>query len=137
MTSDDLLKLLKSLDLPTEDYAVFGSGPMYIHGLKDIGHDIDLIARDLAWEKAKELGKTEEMRLNKGEVITLFNGAIEIFNTWTSSNWNIDELIDTAEIIDGIRWVKLENVLKWKKEMSREKDLEHIKLIEKYLSTTF
>jgi predicted nucleotidyltransferase len=54
--SEKLLSLLKSLKLPTEDFAVFGSGPMYAHGIKELGHDLDLIARGVAWEKAKEHG---------------------------------------------------------------------------------
>jgi len=45
----------------------------------------------------------------------------------------IDTLIDTAEEFEGIKFVTLENVLRWKKLMGRPKDLEHIKMIKAYL----
>jgi len=54
-----LIKKLLSLDLPPEDYAVFGSGPMFAHGIKDLGHDIDVIARKKAWKKALTARRTD------------------------------------------------------------------------------
>jgi hypothetical protein len=42
-------------------------------------------------------------------------------------------LVDTADIIEDIRFVKLEHVLNWKRMMGREKDLKDIGLIETYL----
>jgi len=44
-------------------------------------------------------------------------------------------LIDGAEIIDGLPFVKLERVLAWKKLNTREKDLKDIEVIEKFLRT--
>lgn len=129
-----LIQTLLSLELPTDDYAVFGSGTMFAYGIKDLGHDIDLIARGKAWEKALTLGNAETTKLGGHKVVTLFDGEVEIFNGWTSGEWDIDVLIDTADIIDGIRFVTLANVVKWKKEMGRDKDLEHIRMIEDYLS---
>lgn len=133
ITSNDLISLLQKINLPADDFAVFGGGPMYAHGIKELGHDLDLIARGAAWEKALTLGESETPHLGGGEVVNLFDGKIEIFNHWMESGWDTDELIDTADVIDGIRWVSLENVLKWKKEMGREKDFEHIQMIEEYL----
>lgn len=43
------------------------------------------------------------------------------------------ELIKNADILNGIRFVKLEKVLEWKKAFNRPKDQEDIKLIEKFL----
>ena len=131
--SNELINQLKSLDLPMEDFAVFASGPMYIHGIKELGHDLDIIARGNAWVKAIQLGSPENKHQGNGSVVALFNGNIEIFNSWTSEEWDINKLIDEAEIIDGIKWVKLEEVLKWKRQMNRPKDAEHIRLIEEYL----
>jgi len=42
-------------------------------------------------------------------------------------------LIDDAEIIDGLPFVKLEYVVKYKKQDGREKDLKDIETIEKFL----
>lgn len=110
---------------------MFGSTPMAAKGIKELSHDLDVIARGAAWEKAGTLGKIEPTRFGEGEVVELFDGEIEIFNQWLP--FNVDQLIDTAETIEGIKFVTLENVLRWKKQMNRPKDIEHIALIEKYL----
>lgn len=123
-----------SLNLPTDDYAIFGSGPMYAHGIKDLGHDIDLVARGKAWNEALKLGKTKRAALGGNKVITLFDGEVEIFNGWAPGEWDVNKLIQEAELIDGIRFVSLKNVVKWKEIMGREKDLQHIKMINDHLS---
>jgi len=128
-----LITKLKSLNLPAEDYVIFASGPMYAHGLKDLSHDLDLVARGKAWKKACSINKPVDCSIGNGQVVELFDGEIEIFNSWEPGEWNIDELIDNADIVDGIRFGKLTDVLRWKRLMARPKDLEHIKLIENYL----
>jgi hypothetical protein len=45
----------------------------------------------------------------------------------------VNRLIEEADVIDGIRFVKLADVIDWKKTQCREKDLYHVKLIEDYL----
>jgi hypothetical protein len=125
-----IAKLLK-LELPSDDFAVFGSGPMMAHGLKE-SRDLDLIARGAAWEKALVLG--ELAKTPKGDdKVTI--GDIEIFSAWGPGQWDIDALIDGAEIIGGIRFVRLEEVLKWKRLMGRPKDAGHIALIEEHLAS--
>ncbi len=131
-----MLEQLKSLELPTEDYAIFGSGPMWIHGLKEDCHDLDIIARGKAWIRAAELGEMQQADM-RDRVIRFFNDSIEVFNGWAPGEWDVDELIDTAQMIDGFPWVRLEYVLTWKYEMGRVKDLKDIPVIEEYLARHF
>jgi hypothetical protein len=65
---------LRALDLPTADYAIFGSAPLAVH-------DLDAVARGTAWEQAKGLG---EVRIApEGDpVVWLEGGAIEVFGGW-------------------------------------------------------
>jgi hypothetical protein len=128
-----LFQKLLSLSIPTQDYAVIGSQCLYIHGLIGIGNDIDIIARHTAWEIASQIAEPMVPKSKVGKVIELFDNSIEIFDTWAPGEWNVDELIDTAETIGGIRFVTLENVRKWKTLIGRPKDFEHIKLIDNYL----
>lgn len=121
--------------MPTGDFAVFGSGPLVAHGLKADLSDIDLIARGLAWKQALHLGKVEDSALGDPKVV-LSGGKIEVFGKWGPGNWNVDELIDGADLVDGIRFVRLEQVLAWKKIMDRPKDGRDIMLIENYLAAT-
>jgi len=128
-----IIKKFLSLNLPTDDYAIFGSGPLYAHGIIKNPRDLDIIARGKAWKKALKLGKPQKLPLGD-KVIRLFDGKIEIINAWSPGKWDTDKLIDTAEIIEGIRFVNLKTVLKWKKRVARPKDLKHIKMVEEYLN---
>jgi hypothetical protein len=60
-------------------------------------------------------------------------GNIDISYRWINGKWDIDKLIEEADIIDGIRFVKLEEVLKWKRARNAEKDKADIELIERFL----
>ena len=131
-----LITKLKSIGLSANDYVVFASGPMYIHGLEDLSHDLDVVARGDAWRKASLIKKPVNANSGSGQVVELFEGEIEIFNNWYPGEWNINKLIENAKIIEGVRFAQLSDVLKWKKLMGRPKDLEHIKIIEKYLEVT-
>lgn len=132
-----LFEKLLTLNLPPEDFAVFGSGAMAPYGLKDFSKDVDVIARGKAWEKAKELGTPEQTRMQFGEVVSLFDGTVEIYNGWPPAGmWDIEKLIDGATVIDGIKFVSLKDVIAWKKDRKREGDAEDIAKIEKYLQET-
>ena len=61
----------------------------------------------------------------------LEDGKIEVFGGWMG--WDIDALIDDAERIDGLPFARLEDVLAWKRAYARPKDLDHVRLIERYL----
>lgn len=134
-TDDPLFKELQKLNLPAHDFAIFGSGPLFVRSLRESIHDLDIIARGEAWKKAAELGEVEHAQIGSGNVIKLLNGQIELFNKWGPQEWNTDDLIDTADLIDGIRFVTLKNVLRWKNIMKRPKDFLDIDVIENFLKT--
>jgi hypothetical protein len=123
---DPLLNVLLELELDAEDHAVFGSAPLFMHGLKDSLRDLDVIARGEAWKQALELSERgvllepEMPPSGRGLMIRHPEESIEIFDVWP--NVDVDELIDTAEIIDGIRFVQVGDVLAWKATSGREKD---------------
>jgi hypothetical protein len=117
---------LKSLNLPAGKYAIFGSGPLAIRNLRD-NDDVDLIVKQDLW---KELLKDHELSAN-GKSIKI--GHIEIFHDWPPFE-DSDSLIDDAEIIEDLPFVKLNYVVRWKNTRKSEKDLNDLKLIEKFLS---
>lgn len=131
-----LFQKLLSLNLPTADYAIFGSGPMFPVGLKKNISDLDLIAKGEAWHQVQTLGKIQTPFADGHQVVKLFDGEIEVFHGWGPGDWNINELINSAEIYEGIRFVRLESVLAWKKLLSRPKDIPDIQKIEDYLLKT-
>jgi hypothetical protein len=123
----NLLSQLNKLDLPPDSFALFGSAPMAVRGIRE-SKDLDVIIRMATWRK---LAQKHPPQSQKPHCIKI--GDLELFNNWEPWFKNSDELIDTADVIDGIRYVKLDYVIRWKKAMGREKDLKDIQLIEQYL----
>ncbi|MFH1433799.1 MAG: hypothetical protein ABIG32_02805 [Candidatus Uhrbacteria bacterium] len=124
---EKLIEQLQKLNLPKNSFAIFGSGPMAVWGLKVAG-DLDLLVKKEVWDRlAAEYGIENE---EKGQIVV---GDIDIFWNWQPWLDNEDELIATAEMIDGWPYVRLEHVLEWKKKYGREKDLKDVELIEEYL----
>ncbi len=123
---------LNKLMLPVQDFAVFGSGPLFVYSLRTSISDLDIVARGKAWEKAAELATPGGAEMG-GNIINLAAGLISIYDSWEPGDWNLDDLIDTADIFAKIRFVTLPNVLIWKKLMNRSKDLPDIAALEKHL----
>ena len=126
LKSNPLISRLLELELPPDDFAVFGSGPLMARGWRE-SRDLDIVARGAAWEKAKNVGVES---FTADGAVKYVVGPIEIFDSWAPGQWDVNELINSAEVIDGVRFASLENVIKWKRLMGRPKDLEDIKLIE-------
>ena len=126
------LKKLKELDLPKGKFAIFGSGPICIRGLRETG-DLDVIVSEDIFNEFKNRSDFKlEKKKSGNEYLEKDN--IELYRNWHPGKWDIEKLIQEAEIIDGFPFVKLEEVLKWKKLKGREKDIKDIKLIEDYLA---
>ena len=117
------LEELEKLDLPKDQFAIFGSGPLAIRKIRK-AQDLDLIVKSELWEKL-----VEKHTLTERGCIEI--GNIEIWNKWQPFT-DVNILIDDADIIEGHRYVKLRHVLHWKKTLTREKDLHDIELLEAY-----
>ncbi|MBU4284949.1 hypothetical protein KKF60_00065 [Patescibacteria group bacterium] len=128
----ELFKKLKEFNLQKWKFAIFGSGPMGIIGIREI-EDLDVI---VAEDIFNDFSKRPDFELGKKEsgIEYLEKNGIEFYKNWHPGDWDINKLIQEAEIIDDLPFVKLEEVLKWKKLYNREKDKKDIELIENYLS---
>ncbi len=124
---------VKNLELPMDQYALFGSAPMGIRGLKNCDHDIDIIVTKELWQLYKDQG-WEVKKLDNGSEY-LESNCIELYQDWKPGDWEIPQLISAAEIIDGLPFVQLATVAAWKELSGRDKDLEHLKIIQEFLQT--
>lgn len=123
-----LISDLLALGLPSGDWALFGSGPLLVRGwVEDVG-DIDVISRGAAWKRARELGRTKTLA-DGGEIIVI-GGDITVGTTWAYGDVDIDRLIDTAEMIDGVPCVTIDHVVAYKRIADRPKDRAHLAIIE-------
>jgi hypothetical protein len=125
-----LLRRLICLGLDGHDFAIFGSGPLLAWGLRcDIG-DLDIVARGSAWERARTIGVPRSGGISGDPTMHLWGGRIEVYARWFAPLQDTDELIDGADLIGGLRFVRLEYVLAYKRELGRPKDLVDIRAME-------
>ena len=122
-----LFDRLRMLDLPIGQYAVFGSGPLAVRGLLEELGDLDVICRGPTWKMVRQLGKV--VMQGEDETIDLGNG-LTFGTSWAYGDFDIDALIDGAEFIKGLPFVQLDAVVEFKRLAGRDKDLEHISLVE-------
>lgn len=126
-----LKKVLKDNRFSPNKYAVFGSGPMGIRGLHVI-NDVDVIVTKDQFEAiaARHGWEPHEHGIRR---IMLYGDKIEILDGWHPMIAPLDELIAKAEIINGLRFVRLDRVLEWKMKRRKPKDTEHIRKICAYM----
>lgn len=118
-------------------YAVCGSGPLHVRGMRE-AHDVDLIVSQEVYESYKAAGWKETLYPgDPGRPRALSFGDFDMGTTWSvgSYNPNPQKLIDDADDIDGVAFVKLSEVLEWKTAAKRPKDLADISLIIDYVSS--
>ncbi len=78
------------------------------------------------------------MRLNDDygvEIVTLFDGKVTFGNKWGIGEFDIDELIESADLIDGLPFVQLKYVIEYKSIRKAEKDLHHLRLLQERKET--
>ncbi len=119
---------LKELNIPKDDFVIYGSAPMVIRGLKEKNNDLDVLVKDIVWEK---LSVKYPNNIN-GDYIDI-NG---ISFTHTDMNFlgDMNEVIKKSEIIDGFHILSLSETKRWKEKVGGEKHLKDAKIIGEYLS---
>ena len=132
----DLFDRLRSLALPPGDFAVFGSGPLIVRGIIEATNDLDVVSRGAAWERALQLGDLVSLEEHDVEVVSFNDGAITVGTSWAYGEFDIDHLIDSAEIIDGLPFVRLEHVVEYKEAAVRPEDLAHLRALAGYRADT-
>jgi hypothetical protein len=132
MIKEELIKKVRNLNFPQSEYAVFGSGPLAAHGIRET-RDIDLVVIPSLYQKLKNDG-WEEKEWPSGRKY-LVKDEFEVIDDWDYATYHPDlkQIIKEAEIIDEVPFIKLEEVLEWKQSFGREKDLKDIQLIDNYL----
>jgi len=110
----NFLMELDSLNIPKEDYIIFGSGPMAIKGLIEPS-DLDVVVRENVYKEM--FGNKEPIRI----------GNIELSYTWPGID--VEELFDNVEWYDGYPFAPISMVRQYKKRMNRQKDIEDLNLL--------
>ena len=133
---DELFAYLRTLELPVSDYAVFGSGPLIIRGFIQGTNDLDVVCRGDAWRKACATGRVSYDERYDVSLASHHDGRITFGTTWGIGEFDTDELIDTAELIDGLPFVQLRHVIAYKTIRSSAKDQLHLAQYREALDST-
>lgn len=130
MNFKDLLKELDALDLPKDQYVITSSGPLAVRGIRE-AHDIDLVVTPKLWEALKQKHPVKEMGLCDSIQI----GNIDILGNFRSERlFTSEDQINQADVIDGHRYVNLETIIAFKKQLGRDKDKRDLELIKDYFA---
>jgi len=129
-----LFDSLRDLSLPAGDFAIFGSGPLIVRGIVPASHDLDVICRGKAWEQVQTIGSIEYLEEYQLSIVTMFDGRLTFGIEWGIGDFDTDVLIDTADLIDGLPFVRLDHVTRYKNISRRPKDLEHLQALQEYLT---
>lgn len=125
---------VKNLNLPLGQYVIISSGILDALGIRS-ANDIDITVLPYLHRKLRESGEyKEDERYGK---IFLIKEGVEINPdvSWSDYKTSTEELIKSATIINGIPFMNLDELRKFKTALGREKDLKDIELIDKYLET--
>lgn len=129
-----IIEKIKVLNLPPDQYVVIGSGTMAALGIREAS-DIDMSVLPELHKKLRESGEWEEdVRYGK---VFLKKDDFEINPglSWEGYNTSTAEAIKSALIIDGVPFLNLDELKKFKRALGRDKDFADIRLIDDYLLT--
>ncbi len=120
---EDIVKILKNMELPLSEYWITSGAGLVIHGVKETTNDIDLGCTTNLVELFLEKGCKYTVEKDNSRIVQI-NDTIEILE-----NWFVDEIV----IIDGLPVGSLESIKKQKAQLVRDKDIKDIKLIDDYI----
>ncbi len=125
MTRDEVIQKMKATGFPPEEYWIQAGAAMLLHGLREQTHDIDIGCSPALMERIRAMGCPYEL-LPDGHKKYAVTEDIEASENWASG---------TVTLIDGLPVVSLEDVIRLKESLGREKDFRDIARIRAYLDS--
>ena len=133
--SETFADKVKALNLPLDQIIVIGSGILDQLGIRPAS-DIDLAASsDLMKKLSEESGDwIKKFDDNQRFYFIKDDGSAEVWDGWDFDGQTVsyDDLLDYAVEYDGVRFVDLKFLRKWKSWRSREKDVQDVRLIDEW-----
>lgn len=132
MDGQEIIKRINELDLPVNSYVVFGSGPLAAASIRK-ANDIDIFSSSTLFHELEQRGWKKRLGIN-GKTI-LFNEFFEVSDEWRFGEYNakLKDLLVTADYINGVPFVNIYELRKWKKLMNRDKDIRDVAAIDAYI----
>ena len=126
---------VKALNLPLDQIIVIGSGILDQLGIRSAS-DIDLAASSDLMKKLSEESSDWIKKFDDNQRFYFIkdDGSAEVWDGWEFDGQVVsyDGLLDYVVEYDGVRFVNLEFLSRWKKWRSLEKDTQDVKLIDEW-----
>ena len=125
---------VKELGLPLDQMIIIGSGILDQLGIRQSA-DIDVATNREVLEKiARSGGWAEKLDKNQRQYLVKYDESIEIWDGWEIDGRIVeyDELLDHAVEYDGVKFVNLDFLRRWKNWRGREKDIQDVRLIDEW-----
>lgn len=130
----DIFQRINKLNLPKGKYVVCTGSALEGYGIRK-SNDLDVAVTKDVYQELRNKGWQERTEtsgftgLSKDGCEVAFNFNCEGYTTTTQ------HLIETASIINGISFMSLKEIIKFKKIRYNKKDKKDLKLIEKHLQS--
>lgn len=129
------MEIIGTLDLPAGHYAVFGGAILAMLDIRE-ANDIDLFVDDLLFKRFVSDGwQTLSENGRPSYVSTVIDSEkVQAFRVWEGGDWrpDINSYISDPQVIEGIPFMPLDELYKWKYATRRPKDLEDLEFIDSY-----
>ena len=129
----NIIQKIKELNLPSTQYIIVASSVLDVLGIRKAS-DIDIAVTKDLFNKMRKTGEWEEVE--KYNKIFLKKEGFDIIPQldWENYTTTTEEAISNALIIEDIPFMNLNELIKFKTALGREKDFRDIKLINEYLN---
>ena len=133
----DHLTAIRSLEFPQGSYVVIGGSGLAVRGIRE-SDDIDMVVTPKLFKELQDKGwPIDEPFKQKWNRLRLKREPFEIFtDIYLERNRQFipaDQLIKSSELIEGIPFLSLRDLLFYKTDNPRPKDVADIALIADYL----
>ena len=125
---------VKELGLPLDQMIIIGSGILDQLGIRQSA-DIDVATnREALEEIARSDGWVRKLAKNQRQYLVKHDGSVEIWDGWEIDGRIVeyDELLGYAVEYDGVKFVNLDFLRRWKNWRGREKDIQDVRLIDEW-----
>lgn len=149
-TGCELIELLRQhvpVDFDPGEFVIAGSGRLWADGITPRLSDLDLLVRPRSetWRRAMELAfehalifDTAPLRSSAytgDKIARLYGGVIEVCQTWLLPGSDTEALLKGADVIDGLKYLSLADVVAYKRMLNREKDRADLQAISAYFDS--
>jgi hypothetical protein len=126
---------IKKLDFPAASYPVFSGAVLAVHGIRSAA-DIDIVAQPDLFLNLKQSGEWKLTTRYEDDTEFLQRDSFEIASklAWSKYPVTLTEAKEHEDMIDGVPFMSLEDVIQFKQAMGQDKDTEDIALIKKYVA---